>query len=172
MRRKRKVKRKPTKRKSPRKSNRTVTKTSPKKVKKVARRKCSRKQNSQGRHGDSAILDNVRLALGLGESGSHWSSERPGLAIFGSSNDLEPVGSDDEETTEVSLNPGGGVATRVMPRHLAVERINLARRRRQKLGVQIPDTAPQPVADYWAGAEMQKTIQIKKCYRRTDRPTA
>ena len=47
-------------------------------------------------------------------------------AIFGSSNHIETVGSEDEDISEGSLNPGGGVATRVMPSHLAVERINLA----------------------------------------------
>merc|ERR1712129_195114 len=115
------------------------------------------------RQGDSAILDNVRLALGLGESGSHWSNERPGLAIFGSSNDLLPFGDEDEDISEVSLNPGGGVATRVMPRHLAVERMNMARRRRQKLGVHIPEVRSEPVADLLGGIlNCQSSLLVKK----------
>eukprot|EP00090_Calanus_glacialis_P044296 TRINITY_DN7890_c0_g1_i1.p1 TRINITY_DN7890_c0_g1~~TRINITY_DN7890_c0_g1_i1.p1 ORF type:complete len:1656 (-),score=536.89 TRINITY_DN7890_c0_g1_i1:497-5410(-) len=163
VRRKRKVKRKPTKRKPSRKPTKKSTKTTPKKPRKVSRRKCSKRPNYHSRHGDSAILDNVRLALGLGEPGSHWSSERPGLAIFGSSNDLEPVGSEDEDISEVSLNPGGGVATRVMPRHLAVERINLARRRRQKLGVHIPEVRSEPVVDLLGGIlNCQSSLLVKK----------
>merc|ERR1712142_901249 len=98
-----------------------------------SRKKCGRKPNVQGRYGDSAILDNVRLALGLGESSTNWSSERPGLTIFGSSNDLEPIVSEDEEASEISLNPGGGVMTRVMPRHLAVEKILKPRLRKQRV---------------------------------------
>jgi len=163
VRRKRKVKRKATKRKPPIKSSKKSVKTSPKKTKKVTRRKCSRKQNYRGRQGDSAILDNVRLALGLGEPGSHWSNERPGLAIFGSSNDLLPFGDEDEDISEVSLNPGGGVATRVMPRHLAVERMNMARRRRQKLGVHIPEVRSEPVADLLGGIlNCQSSLLVKK----------
>merc|ERR1712055_205198 len=61
------------------------------------------------------------------------------------------------------MGMGCGVAARVMPRHLAVERINLARRRRQKLGVQIPDAAPQPVADLLGGIlNCQSNLLVKK----------
>ena len=163
VRRKRKVKRKPTKRKSTRNSTKKSPKTTPKKPKKVTRRKCGRRPNYNSRQGDSAILDNVRIALGLGEPSSHWSNERPGLAIFGGSNDLEPMGSDDEDSPTDTLNPGGGVGTRVMPRHLAVERVNLARRRRQKLGVHIPEVSTEPAVDLLGGIlNCQTSLLVKK----------
>ena len=92
-------------------------------------------------------MDNVRRALGINDA---VYSERPvPLTLFGDYNQLDPGGDEEEETEDpldqVSFSSsagGGGVATRVMPRHLAVQRMNLARRRRNKLGAAIPDPAP------------------------------
>ena len=132
-------------------------------VKRKTRSKKSSKSSKKGKRGrcrtsrakqtkvSGAIVDNVRRALGINDA---VYSERPvPLTLFGDYNQLDP-GGDQEEETEDPLDQGsfsssaggGGVATRVMPRHLAVQRMNLARRRRNKLGAAIPDPAPANTA--------------------------
>lgn len=127
-----------------------------------AKRKCSKKHTRTATgHGESAILNNVSLALGFGGS-VQWSNERPSLSLFGNNNDLEPVQSDSEAESEVPFNSSSGLSTRVMPRQLAVERLNLARRRRQKMGVNIPQVSSEPVADLLGGIlNSQSNLLIK-----------
>ena len=69
---------------------------------------------------------------------------REGLSIFGGRDDLNYF-SDDSGAEDEGMNGGfssnGMVATRVLPRHVAIERLNMARRRRNKAGIVIPDPA-------------------------------
>ena len=87
-------------------------------------------------------MESVRQALGLPEPDIHWSREvKEGLSITGNPDELDYFGdeSPDEELTGFSSN--GGIATRVLPRHMAVERLNLARRRRVKGGIELNSIA-------------------------------
>jgi len=90
---------------------------------------------------NGAIIDNVRKALGISD---HVYNERPvPLTLFGNYNDLDPVpdlGDEDDMGSGTFSSHGGTVGTRVMSRQQAIERVNLARRRRLKLGVEIPDS--------------------------------
>ena len=112
------------------------------------KRKCKPKAggrpNYRERQADAALLDNVRAALGLSAPRVHWSQAEgaqgsQGLNLFGSAYDLEPLGSEGEEEEH---EPQG--STRVMPRHQAVQRLALSRRRRQKMVVDLPSAAPGP----------------------------
>ena len=98
------------------------------------RRKCgSSKKSYKERRTDSAMLDNVRAALGIAAPATHWSEVQSSgsFSLFGSAAAFDPMGSEGEDDEEDAPGPGPG--TRVMPRHLAVERLALARRRRNKV---------------------------------------
>ena len=127
-----------------------------KKKKPGRKRKCkgaSKRPSYRERKADAALLDNVRAALGLSAPRVHWSEAQgvqgaQGLALFGSAYDLEPLGSEGEE--EVLAHPAQP-STTVMPRHLAVQRMALARRRRQKDGISFTPTSAPP--DLLAGIQ-------------------
>ena len=120
-----------------------------KKKKPGRKRKCkgaSKRPSYRERKADAALLDNVRAALGLSAPRVHWSEAQgvqgaQGLALFGSAYDLEPLGSEGEE--EMLPHPAQP-STTVMPRHLAVQRMALARRRRQKDGISFTPTSAPP----------------------------
>merc|ERR1712130_55056 len=74
--------------------------------------------------------------------------------LFGNYNDLDPVpdlGDEDDMGTGTFSSRGDGVGTRIMSRQQAIERVNLARRRRLKLGGEIPDTGPSTSVDILGG---------------------
>ena len=131
-----------------------------KKVGKRKKAKCRR-----GRHSiaavTGAVVENVRAALGIGES---VYNERPvPLTLFGNYNDLEPLSDHMEEEEEERAVFSSGVSARVMPRHLAVERINLARRRRMKAGVEI-SPAPDSTPDILGGIiDSQTSLFTRPC---------
>ena len=84
-------------------------------------------------------------ALGLPEPDVHWSKEvkGEGFSVFGDRDELLYFSDDaaeEEETRFGGFSSNGGVGTRVLPRAVAVERVNMARRRRLKGGIQIPET--------------------------------
>ena len=139
-------KKKPAKKKARTKaSNSSKTKSGkPRKTrrKRKTRRSCASKTPYTVKRKDYAVMESVRQALGLPEPDVHWSREvREGLSLTGNPDDLDYFGdeSPDEELPGFSSN--GGIATRVLPRHLAVERLNLARRIRVKGGIELNSIA-------------------------------
>ena len=98
------------------------------------------------------MVESVRKALGINDA---VYNERPvPLSLFGNYNEFDPLDDDEDEEEEAgSFSSVGGVVvgSRVMPRHQAVERINLARRRRQKLGVSIPEPCDTGTVDLISG---------------------
>ena len=127
---------------------RTRTRKRTKRTKKKVKSKPKRRRKCQSKRSpvkiDKAIVDNVRRALGINDA---VYNERPvPLTLFGNYNELDPVADDEEEeTTLVGPMASVGPGTRVMPRHVAIERVNLARRRRNKMGLQIADSVSGPV---------------------------
>ena len=127
---------------------RTRTRKRIKRTKRKVKSKPKRKRKCQSKRSpakvDKAIIDNVRRALGINDT---VYNERPvPLQLFGNYNELDPVADDDEEEeTLVGPMASVGPGTRVMPRHVAIERVNLARRRRNKMGLQIADLGPGPI---------------------------
>ena len=127
---------------------RTRTRKRTKRTKKKVKSKPKRRRKCQSKISpvkiDKAIVDNVRRALGINDA---VYNERPvPLTLFGNYNELDPV-ADEEEEEETLVGPVASVGpgTRVMPRHVAIERVNLARRRRNKMGLQIADSVSGPV---------------------------
>ena len=121
---------------------RTRTRKRIKRTKRKVKSKPKRKRKCQSKRSpvkvDKAIIDNVRRALGISDT---VYNERPvPLQLFGNYNELDPV-DDEEEEEETLVGPMASVGpgTRVMPRHVAIERVNLARRRRNKMGLEITE---------------------------------
>ena len=123
------------------------------------KKKCSSsksKKNFKERRTDSAMLDNVRAALGIAAPATHWSEVQNSetFSLFGSAAAFDPMGSEGEEDEEDSPSfptAGGGPSTRVMPRHLAVERLALARRRRNKVSIAPPVASVSGTSDLLSG---------------------
>ena len=137
-------KKKPSKKKARTKASTSSKTGKPRKArrKRKPKRTCSSKTPYTVRRKDYAVMESVRQALGLPEPDIHWSREvKEGLSITGNPDELDYFGdeSPDEELPGFSSN--GGIATRVLPRHMAVERLNLARRRRVKGGIELNSIA-------------------------------
>merc|ERR1719394_2313488 len=123
------------------------------------KKKCSSsksKENFKERRTDSAMLDNVKAALGIAAPATHWSEVQSSetFSLFGSAAAFDPMGSEGEEDEEDSPSfptAGGGPSTRVMPRHLAVERLALARRRRNKVSIAPPVASVSSTSDLLSG---------------------
>ena len=117
------------------------------------RRKCgSSKKSYKERRTDSAMLDNVRAALGIAAPATHWSEVQSSgsFSLFGSAAAFDPMGSEGEDDGEDA--PGfSSPGTRVMPRHLAVERLAMARRRRNKVSVAPPVASVEGPVDLLSG---------------------
>ena len=99
------------------------------------------------------MLESVRNALGLPVPDKHWSQELQdaGLSLMGRHDELDYF-SDDSEP-DMAAPMGVGLATRVMSRELAVERLRMARRARIKgLAAVTPIiSAPSGPVDLLAG---------------------
>ena len=119
------------------------------------RRRCgSSKKTYKERKTDIAMLDNVKAALGIAAPATHWSEVQSNgsFSLFGSAAAFDPMGSEGEEDEQdVPGFQAGGPATRVMPRHLAVERLAMARRRRNKVSIAPPVPSVEGSADLLSG---------------------
>ena len=135
-----------------RRKRRVKRKTKQKKGRKTKRGKCRPAAKNSKTRVDVSVVESVRKALGINDA---VYNERPvPLSLFGNYNEFDPLDDDEGEEEEAgSFSSVGGVVvgSRVMPRHQAVERINLARRRRQKLGVSIPEPCDTGTVDLISG---------------------
>ena len=118
------------------------------------RRKCgSSKKSYKERRTDSAMLDNVRAALGIAAPATHWSEVQGSgsFSLFGSAAAFDPMGSEGEDGGDEDAPGFSSPGTRVMPRHLAVERLAMARRRRNKVSVAPPVPSVEGPVDLLSG---------------------